>query len=633
MSSVEDYMKEEPEVEVSSIPKDDEVKRESLAILATLGATKEYVGVNISLGDISRLQNSDVEKYYNRYQTVLGKKVSSGLVESAIQVASHVISYLVPVDDAEALSKDLQNDELVKRELTNFAGLLVLRVVEQITKDPLPRKKSAAKEKDPRKVAAGKKLAEYNRKAKEALAREMKREAETDPEENTEVKGPHPKAEAWVPELSFTTVLSIVGIGFTAVDLFMSSIVYGHTTEKAPVLVRSPKLSSVGHGCGYPFYSEPISSALKVLELKSEEKTAMVTTGCTIDLAASRYLQCDGTWAPLPLQSSEKPFKLKLDSSANIGGVVYGTYKFEVLLYQQQCVQPPYQRTLLARRHVPKPVKLRVSTLNGNTNNRVQEHDQVSEEGTPGIVAYSTSAEEQEIEFQDTGAIANKRKDNLEMDNSQIGADNNNEDGDGEYMEMSSTQQHPKYYNAPVDLNISNDPGRALKQNTGEEKKTSNGHHKHVQPSANYEELRGDNSEYASLYSRQSKKKTPPHPSDSVNKSETRKDQASDTYEELRTEVKDYAPLDRSLKKQIQHSESANNGKPNREQASGTYEELSKSSPDYASLNSVQSEDQHQYSSLSTKNRDLQRAQTTEAYEELRGEEPNYAPLYSRPSE
>ncbi|XP_032237057.2 uncharacterized protein LOC116617938 [Nematostella vectensis] len=386
-------------------------------------------------------------------------------------------------------------------------------------------------------------------------------------------------------------------------------------------------------GCGYRFYSEPRSSAPKVLELNSEEKIPMVTTGCTIDLAASRYLHCDGTWAPLPLQSSEKPFKLKLDSSANIGGVVYGTYTFEVvsspdtikgqiIILSVTCAPPSRSPCLLFKmagdtscptvpatvrpatlptntssppvttttttprttsystempafitsdttlnghvttpraesernvrtiaggatggvaliamvtmivclvwrrrrkpKHVPKPVKLRVSTLNGNTNNRVQEHDQVSEEGTPGIVAYSTSAEEQEIEFQDTGAIANKRKDGLEMDNSQIGADNNNEDGDGEYMEMSSTQQHPKYYNAPVDLNISNDPGRALKQNTGEEKKTSNVHHKHVQPSANYEELRGDNSEYASLYSRQSKKKTPPHPSDSVNKSETR---------------------------------------------------------------------------------------------------------------
>ena len=91
--------------------------------------------------------------------------------------------------------------------------------VEQITKNPLPEKKSVAKEKDPKKVAAGKKLAEYNRKAKEALAREMKREADRSPEEQTDV-GTN-DGQAWFPELSFTTVLSLVGIGFTAVDMFM----------------------------------------------------------------------------------------------------------------------------------------------------------------------------------------------------------------------------------------------------------------------------------------------------------------------------------------------------------------------------------------------------------------------------
>lgn len=97
-------------------------------------------------------------------------------------------------------------------------------VVEQITKDPLPEKKSAAKEKDPKKVAAGKKLAEYNRKAKEALAREMKREAETSSTRSgSTATGETTQAEtqAWIPELSFTTVLSLVGIGFTAVDMFM----------------------------------------------------------------------------------------------------------------------------------------------------------------------------------------------------------------------------------------------------------------------------------------------------------------------------------------------------------------------------------------------------------------------------
>lgn len=126
MANVEDYI-EEPKV--VSAPKDDdvEVKRESLAILASLGTTKDFLGVEMDLGKIHKLSVGDVEKYYNRYQTVLGKQVTSGLVESGLQVASQLISYVIPVDDVEALSKDLQNDELVKRELSNFAGLLVLR--------------------------------------------------------------------------------------------------------------------------------------------------------------------------------------------------------------------------------------------------------------------------------------------------------------------------------------------------------------------------------------------------------------------------------------------------------------------------------------------------------------------------
>ena len=89
--------------------------------------------------------------------------------------------------------------------------------VEQITADPAPENKDTKKrEKDPKKVAAGKKLAEYNKKAKEALAREMKRE-EAEQNENTYRR----ESKSWLPELSFTTVLSVVGLGFTAFDLFM----------------------------------------------------------------------------------------------------------------------------------------------------------------------------------------------------------------------------------------------------------------------------------------------------------------------------------------------------------------------------------------------------------------------------
>ena len=75
---------------------------------------------------------------------------------------------------------------------------------EQITK--VPETVNKLKTKDPKKVAAGKKLAELNKKAKDALAREMK--SESDPEDK------------WLPELSFSTVLTAVGIGLTAADLF-----------------------------------------------------------------------------------------------------------------------------------------------------------------------------------------------------------------------------------------------------------------------------------------------------------------------------------------------------------------------------------------------------------------------------
>ena len=135
MANIEDYIKEIPEETHPTSAKDKtpddendlEVKRESLAILASLGSTEEFLGKAMSLGDIKRLSPKGVEKYFNRYKTVMGKKVTGGLVESAISAASVLISYVIPVDDVEALNEDLKNDDLVKRELSNFAGLLVLK--------------------------------------------------------------------------------------------------------------------------------------------------------------------------------------------------------------------------------------------------------------------------------------------------------------------------------------------------------------------------------------------------------------------------------------------------------------------------------------------------------------------------
>ena len=107
---------------------DIDYQKESLVILASLGTTKEYLGVEMSLEKIHKLPDKEVEKFFNRYQKVAGAKDGKwSVVDSAISTATKVISCFLPIDDTEELCYDLQNDELVKRELSNIAGLLVVR--------------------------------------------------------------------------------------------------------------------------------------------------------------------------------------------------------------------------------------------------------------------------------------------------------------------------------------------------------------------------------------------------------------------------------------------------------------------------------------------------------------------------
>ena len=159
------------------------------------------------------------------------------------------LSYLINFDDTEELSRDLQKDELVKRELSLISEQLVLRGgrlvsigsalfhvirhidfssdkrstgqnLEQILEQSLEQshekspdigvdehtppaedeqrtkpesatkttKASTKKPKDPKKVAAGKKLAEHSRIEKQALNRVLKRESEAKAEAKAEQK-------------------------------------------------------------------------------------------------------------------------------------------------------------------------------------------------------------------------------------------------------------------------------------------------------------------------------------------------------------------------------------------------------------------------------------------------------------
>ena len=77
---------------------DVEYQKESLVILASLGTTKEYLGVEMSLEKIHKLPDKEVEKFFNRYQKVAGQKMANGLVDSAISTATKVISCFLPID-------------------------------------------------------------------------------------------------------------------------------------------------------------------------------------------------------------------------------------------------------------------------------------------------------------------------------------------------------------------------------------------------------------------------------------------------------------------------------------------------------------------------------------------------------
>ena len=116
--------------------------------------------------------------------------------------------------------------------------------VEQITKAPSA---PAPREKDPKRVAAGKALQVKNRAAKEELAKyraqeaernkQMKRENEeykVAEEERLQVKDSSP-SNGFLSQLSLSNILSLVGVGLTVYALFFKKEVKKQVEWKEPV--------------------------------------------------------------------------------------------------------------------------------------------------------------------------------------------------------------------------------------------------------------------------------------------------------------------------------------------------------------------------------------------------------------
>ena len=127
--------------------------------------------------------------------------------------------------------------------------------VEQITKEPSAAPK---REKDPKRVAAGKKLAESNKRMREEHARYKAEEAQRVTEVPQETNDT-PLSSGLISQLSLTNVISLVGIGLTVYTIFIRKS--GDTNAKPQT------------GEKHVEWKEPVNTTFERTEVKPKPKT------------------------------------------------------------------------------------------------------------------------------------------------------------------------------------------------------------------------------------------------------------------------------------------------------------------------------------------------------------------------
>jgi len=83
--------------------------------------------VQLTHEQVKRLSDKDVEKYTKRYETYVGSKTTESLIDSFIFLVSKVVGMTVNIKDMDAYQKELRNDYIINKELSNLAGNLALK--------------------------------------------------------------------------------------------------------------------------------------------------------------------------------------------------------------------------------------------------------------------------------------------------------------------------------------------------------------------------------------------------------------------------------------------------------------------------------------------------------------------------
>ena len=101
--------------------------REQLAVLVSTGKSKEAIGVQLTHEQLRHLTDKEVEKYYKRYETFVGSKTTESMVDSLLTLLTRGLQMVVEIDDIDAMKKELKEDLIINKEMTDFVGGLSLK--------------------------------------------------------------------------------------------------------------------------------------------------------------------------------------------------------------------------------------------------------------------------------------------------------------------------------------------------------------------------------------------------------------------------------------------------------------------------------------------------------------------------
>ena len=127
MAEVMNLLEAEPAAALPAPGPDIPALHEQLAILVSTGKCKEAIGVDLTHGQVRRLEEKDVMKHYKRYETYVGAKTTETLIDSFLTFSTKALSLVVRLKDTEALQNELKNDYIITKELSNLSGNVALR--------------------------------------------------------------------------------------------------------------------------------------------------------------------------------------------------------------------------------------------------------------------------------------------------------------------------------------------------------------------------------------------------------------------------------------------------------------------------------------------------------------------------